>query len=635
MSEISVSVVGSTTINPTVGNGSIVNVTFSETGARGPKGDTGPAGPANVLSIGTVSQGAAAATLTGAAPNQVLNLVLQKGDAGTNVELQATSTHIQWRLVGSSTWTNLVALTAITGPTGSTGAAGAAVELQATSTHLQWRYVGGSTWTNVFELSSLVGATGPQGPAGPAGPPVNLADETPQPLGVASAGTALAAARADHVHSQGSIAYSALSGIPSTFAPAAHQHAISDVTGLQTALDGKQASGTYATLVNGQVPSAQLPSFVDDVLEYANLAGFPATGEVGKIFVARDTNKAYRWSGSAYVEISASPGSTDAVPEGSANLYHTTGRAAAAAPVQSVAGRTGAITLTYSDLGGTPPAATTKSLGAVIVGSGLTITDGVLAATGGGSGLALAEHATTAQFPATGVAGTLYCATDAGRLYRWTGSVYAELGSVGGEDTTLRALFVPPAPTGVTATAGNAQATVSWTAWDALSTLPITDYTVQFSTNSGSTWTTFARSASTATSATVTGLTNGTAVVFRVSATNGVGTGSYSTASSAVTPAAAPTGVTVLSGSASGSGTNTITATAQGNISLSVPATRTLSWTGGAGQFITGPQQAGFDFDGDVGWYRNMPSSGGSFAVIAGTYRTENTQNGATLTFTP
>jgi hypothetical protein len=49
-----------------------------------------------------------------------------------------------------------------------------------------------------------------------------------------------------------------------------------------------------------------LPSYVDDVLEYANLASFPATGESGKIYVALDTNKTYRWSGSAYVEISQS-----------------------------------------------------------------------------------------------------------------------------------------------------------------------------------------------------------------------------------------------------------------------------------------------------------------------------------------
>jgi len=57
---------------------------------------------------------------------------------------------------------------------------------------------------------------------------------------------------------------------------------------------------------SGKVPSAQLPSFVDDVLEYANLASFPASGESGKIYVALDTNLTYRWSGSAYVEISQS-----------------------------------------------------------------------------------------------------------------------------------------------------------------------------------------------------------------------------------------------------------------------------------------------------------------------------------------
>jgi hypothetical protein len=353
MSEISVTVVGSTTINPTVGNGDTVNVTIASTGERGPTGATGSAGPANVLTIGTVTSGTAAATITGTAPNQTLNLVLQKGDTGTNVELQATGTHIQWRLAGASTWTNLVALSAITGPTGSTGAAGAAVELQASGTHIQWRYVGGSTWTNVVALSSLVGATGATGATGPQGPAgsVNLADETPQPLGAASAGTALTAARADHVHAVGSITYSSLSGIPSTFAPSAHSHAVSDVTGLQTALDGKQAAGTYATLVGGTVPSSQLPSYVDDVIEYANLAAFPATNDGGKILVARDTGKIYRWSGSAYIEISPSPGSTDSVTEGSTNLYHTNARAAAAAPVHSVNTKIGAIVLSAADVG--------------------------------------------------------------------------------------------------------------------------------------------------------------------------------------------------------------------------------------------------------------------------------------------
>ena len=133
--------------------------------------------------------------------------------------------------------------------------------------------------------------------------------------------------------------------------PTSHGHAISDVTGLQTALDGKQAVGSYATLVGGLVPATQLPSYVDDVIEAANFAALPATGETGKIYVTLATGKIYRWSGSAYVEIMAAPGSTDAVPEGTTNLYYTAARASAAAPVQSVAGRTGAVTLAKSDVG--------------------------------------------------------------------------------------------------------------------------------------------------------------------------------------------------------------------------------------------------------------------------------------------
>jgi hypothetical protein len=81
---------------------------------------------------------------------------------------------------------------------------------------------------------------------------------------------------------------------------------------------------------NGKVPSAQLPGYVDDIEEYADLASFPAEGMAGKLYVAQDTNKVYRWSGTVYIEISASPGSTDAVPEGAINLYFTDERAEAA-----------------------------------------------------------------------------------------------------------------------------------------------------------------------------------------------------------------------------------------------------------------------------------------------------------------
>lgn len=66
------------------------------------------------------------------------------------------------------------------------------------------------------------------------------------------------------------------------------------------------ANGVATLDTTGKVPSSQLPSYVDDVLEYDNLAAFPTTGEAGKIYVAKDTNKTYRWSGTAYVEISES-----------------------------------------------------------------------------------------------------------------------------------------------------------------------------------------------------------------------------------------------------------------------------------------------------------------------------------------
>lgn len=72
---------------------------------------------------------------------------------------------------------------------------------------------------------------------------------------------------------------------------------LSDQTDLQDALDLK------ADLVDGKVPSSQLPSYVDDVVEVATYSALPVTGEVGKIYVVLDTNLIYRWSGSAYIEI--------------------------------------------------------------------------------------------------------------------------------------------------------------------------------------------------------------------------------------------------------------------------------------------------------------------------------------------
>lgn len=98
-------------------------------------------------------------------------------------------------------------------------------------------------------------------------------------------------------------------------------------TSITTAITGLGVANGIATLdSNGQVPSTQLPSYVDDVLEYTNVAAFPATGDTGKIYVETTGNITYRWSGTAYVKI-------------------TSGE------VASVAGKSGVVTLTKADVG--------------------------------------------------------------------------------------------------------------------------------------------------------------------------------------------------------------------------------------------------------------------------------------------
>ena len=112
-----------------------------------------------------------------------------------------------------------------------------------------------------------------------------------------------------------------ISGDLSGLATTVKTSIVASVNEVKTAIGGKQpligftpentakkgAANGYASLdAGGKVPTTQLPSFVDDVIEAANLAGLPVTGTSGVIYVTKDTNLTYRWSGSAYVEISQS-----------------------------------------------------------------------------------------------------------------------------------------------------------------------------------------------------------------------------------------------------------------------------------------------------------------------------------------
>ncbi|MBO8085935.1 MAG: tail fiber domain-containing protein [Marichromatium sp.] len=98
-----------------------------------------------------------------------------KGADGRQVELRSNGTHVQWRYVGDVSWIDLVAIAALQGPKGDTGTAGADgtdgadardIELQANETHLQWRYVGGTTWTDLVPLATITGPAGTNGTNG-------------------------------------------------------------------------------------------------------------------------------------------------------------------------------------------------------------------------------------------------------------------------------------------------------------------------------------------------------------------------------------------------------------------------------------------------------------------------------------
>lgn len=165
------------------------------------------------------------------------------------------------------------------------------------------------------------------------------------------------------------------------------------------------------------------------------------------------------------------------------------------------------------------------------------------------------------------------------------------------------AIDAPDAPTSVAGTAGNAQVALTWTAPAYNNGAAISDYTIQYSSNSGSSWTTFSHAASATASITVTGLTNSTAYIFRVAAVNSAGTGSYSSNSSSITPVASsfsPVAYVITSGT-----------------SRTVPtgATSMKAWAiGGGGGGLKDTVGCGAEHDGGYGGeaYRLYTVTGGA-----------------------
>jgi hypothetical protein len=184
----------------------------------------------------------------------------------------------------------------------------------------------------------------------------------------------------------------------------------------RTALDAeytgtKGLPGGYAPLdQSGVIDPQYLPSVADDVLEYTNLAAFPAIGEGGKLYVARDTGDLYRWSmsGQAYLRVSdrvLSTGITDAT---------TVGRAVITAE-DAAAARTA--------IGAENAAAKGQADGYAPLNSSTKIDAAYLPAYVND----VFEYATLANLPATGESNKIYVTLDTGFTYRWSGTTYVRI----------------------------------------------------------------------------------------------------------------------------------------------------------------------------------------------------------------
>jgi hypothetical protein len=236
---------------------------------------------------------------------------------------------------------------------------------------------------------SVSGGIGPAGPAGAGG--VTSLQGLTGALTLAAVGGSWATSGSTitlTVTAAGSVAWADITGKPATFAPSAHAHVIADVTGLQTALDGKQAAGSYAAASHTHTASA-ITDFSTAALAavtWSTLTGKPSFATVATTGAYSDLS-GLPTIPSAYTLPVATSSTLGGVKQGSNVTIDGTGVISVAAPVTSLAwtaitGKptfaTVATTGADSDLTGTPaayslPTASATVLGGIKIGSGLTI----------------------------------------------------------------------------------------------------------------------------------------------------------------------------------------------------------------------------------------------------------------------
>jgi hypothetical protein len=365
--------------------------------------------------------------------------------------------------------------------------------------------------------------------------------------------------------------YTSLQDVPSTFAPQAHTHGTADITGISSSFAAASHTHDAAAIGSGVLDLARIPT-----IGYTALSGVPTTfapqAHTHSTADVVGLTAAFSQVGHTHDYVQVLNGLT-----GTVSITGGAGVTVSTASSSITIAAAGSFSL---------PTASASTLGGIKVGSGLTITDGVLsrsssydpaAAPGAPSGIYYeggqtgnvrwtaspggvattyevqytANDGATYTTAASGITSTSYPFVSgykfrvrgfnadslAGEWGYSEGLVPPSGGGGSGSDDARWNFFKPPAPTNVVATAGNQSAVVAWTLpTGVLAQTPITDQALQYSTNDGSTWTTYAASGATHLGTSVTGLTNGTPVRFRAAAINGIGQGAWSAASAAVTP---------------------------------------------------------------------------------------------------
>jgi len=223
----------------------------------------------------------------------------------------------------------------------------------------------------------------------------------------------------------------------------------------------------------------------------------PVPPTAGDLFFNLQKKAFEVWTGSAWVSVAANGAVPDAPTLGTVTLSGLT----ASIPFTSPTDYGDAAITTYT----------------------ITSSPGSLTGTGASSPISISGLSQSTTYTFTGVATNAY-----GNSLNSSTS------------NSITTFSLPGSPTSVLISDGGTDgfAYVEWTAPSSDGGASITDYVVEYSSNSGSSWTTFSDGTSTNAYATVTGLTLDTAYIFRVSAVNSVGTGTASSSSSSFTPVA-------------------------------------------------------------------------------------------------